>query len=148
MTRPEILGTVAAWGLLVCMLLVSLGASAEEAVGSGLKAAADAEEVEILTRNEDASIKETTIWIVLVGGEAFIRTGSTRWYGNIERDPNVVLRIDGDELPLRAELVTDEPLLERVQTAFREKYGFSDRMIGWIPFGGSRIMRLVPRVPQ
>jgi hypothetical protein len=127
------------------MLLVSLGANAQEPVDSGLKGAADAEEVEILTRNEDASIRETTIWIAVVGDEAFIRTGSTRWYGNIERDPDVVLRIGQNELPLRAELVTDEPLLERVRTAFREKYGFSDRMAGWIRFGGEHIMRLVPQ---
>jgi hypothetical protein len=113
-----------------------------------LQAAADAGQVEVLTRNQDASIKETTIWIVLVGGEAFIRTGSTRWYGNIERDPNLVLRVDGNELPLRAELVTDEPLLERVHAAFREKYGFTDRMIGWFRFGDSHIMRLVPREQQ
>lgn len=148
MTRSGILRAAPIWGLLVCMLLVTLAASAEEVVGSGLQAAADAGQVEVLTRNQDASIKETTIWIVLVGGEAFIRTGSTRWYGNIERDPNLVLRVDGNELPLRAELVTDEPLLERVHAAFREKYGFTDRMIGWFRFGDSHIMRLVPREQQ
>jgi hypothetical protein len=148
MTRPEILKAVAACGLPVCLLLVSLGASAQEPADSGLKGAAEAGQVKILTRNEDASIRDTTIWIVLVGDEAFIRTGSTRWYGNIERDPEVVLRVGENEFPLRAELVTDEPLLERVHTAFREKYGFSDRMVGWFRFGDSHIMRLVPRAPQ
>lgn len=148
MTRPEILNALAACGLSVCLLLVSLGASAQEPADAGLKDAAKAGQVKILTQNEDASIRDTTIWIVLVGDEVFIRTGSTRWYGNIERDPDVVLRVGEIEFPLRAELVKDEALVQRVHAAFREKYGFSDRMIGWFRFGESHIMRLVPRGPQ
>ena len=41
-----------------------------------------------------------------------------------------------------------EPLLARVQAAFREKYGFSDRLAGLFHFGGARIMRMVPRGPE
>ena len=36
-------------------------------------------------------------------------------------------------------------VLARVETAFREKHGFSDRMAGLFRFGGARVMRLVAR---
>ena len=101
--------------------------------------------VEILTDNEDGTPRETKIWLVVVDGQGYIRTSGTRWYGNVERDLEVVLRVAGAEHPLRAELVTDEALVEKVVTAFRVKYGFSDRMAGLIRFGDTHILRLVPR---
>ena len=109
-------------------------------------AAADAERVvEIVTHDEDGSPRETKIWLVVVDGQGYIRTGGTRWWGNVERDPDVVLRVAGAEHPLRAELVTHEALLEKVVAAFRSKYGFSDRMAGLMRFGDTHIMRVVPR---
>ena len=109
-------------------------------------AAADAEQVvQIVTRNEDGTPRETKVWLVVVEGQGYLRTGGTRWYANVERDPDVVLRVAGAEHPLRAALVEDPELVERVVTAFRTKYGFSDRMAGLIRFGDAHIMRLVPR---
>ena len=109
-------------------------------------AAADAERVvEIVTRDEDGAPRETKIWLVVVDGEGYIRTGGTRWWGNVERDPDVLLRVAGVEHPLRAELVTDEALLARVVASFRTKYGFSDRMAGLVRFGDTHVMRLERR---
>lgn len=109
-------------------------------------AAAGAERVvEIVTQDEDGSPRETKIWLVVVDGQGYIRTGGTRWWGNVERDPDVELRVAGAEHPLRAELVTDGALLQRVVAAFRTKYGFSDRMAGLVRFGDTHVMRLVRR---
>jgi hypothetical protein len=109
-------------------------------------AAADAERVvEIVTRDEDGAPRETKIWLVVVDGEGYIRTGGTRWWGNVERDPDVLLRVAGAEHPLRAALVTDEALLARVVASFRTKYGFSDRMAGLVRFGDTHVMRLERR---
>jgi len=106
-------------------------------------AAADAERVvEIVTQDPDGSPRETKIWLVALDGQGYIRTGGTRWWRNVERDPDVVLRMAGAEHPLRAELVTDETLLQRVVAAFRTKYGFSDRMAGLVRFGDTHVMRL------
>jgi hypothetical protein len=101
--------------------------------------------VEIVTRDEDGAPRETKIWLVVVDGEGYIRTGGTRWWGNVERDPDVTLRVAGVEHPLRAELVTDEALLARVVASFRTKYGFSDRMAGLVRFGDTHVMRLERR---
>jgi hypothetical protein len=99
----------------------------------------------IVTRDPDGGERVTKLWLVVVEGQGMIRTGNTRWFRNIDRDPNVVLRIGGYAYPLRAEPVTDESLQERTHAAFREKYGWED----WIlrPFGsrGPNVMRLTPR---
>ena len=91
---------------------------------------ASEEEITVVTRNEDGSRRETTIWLVVVDSKGYIRTARTRWGRNMERDPDVVLRIAGTEYPLTAARVTDEALSERVQSRFREKYGFGDWFTG------------------
>jgi hypothetical protein len=109
-------------------------------------AAAGAERVvEIVTRNADGTSRETKIWLAVVDGQGYIRTGGTRWYGNLSRDPDVVLRVAGAEHLLRAEEVTDAQLVARVEAALRAKYGWSDRLIAPFRFGETRILRLVPR---
>ena len=135
-------GRVALLGLVVGAALL---AAPQRGVAIDWSAASAENVVEIITRNEDGSPRETKIWLVVVDGQGYMRTGGTRWYGNVERDPEIVLRVAGVEHPLRAELVTDEALLEKVVAAFRTKYGFSDRMAGLIRFGDTHIMRLVPR---
>jgi len=99
----------------------------------------------IVTRDPDGSERVTKLWLVVVDGEGLIRTGDTRWFRNIERDPNVIFRIGDYAYPLRAELVTDPPLEKRANATFREKYGFQDWLIH--PFGepDKNVMRLVPR---
>jgi hypothetical protein len=101
--------------------------------------------VQIVTRNEDGTARETKIWLVVVDGQGYVRTGGTRWWGNIERDPDVVLRVAGAEHPLRAELVNDPEIAAKVEAALRTKYGWSDRLIGPFRFGDTHILRLVPR---
>ena len=64
----------------------------------------------LVTTNEDGTPRETTIWLAVVDGQGYIRTGHTHWEGNIERNPDVVLRIDNAEYPLRAEFVQDPDL--------------------------------------
>jgi hypothetical protein len=83
--------------------------------------------------------------VVVVDDRAYIRTAATRWYDNVERDPDIVLRVGEDELPLRAVLVTDAPLAERVEAAFREKYGSWDAFMEIFRFGEAHVMRLVAR---
>ena len=99
----------------------------------------------IVTREPDGGERVTKLWLAVVDGEGLIRTGDSRWFQNIERDPNVTLRIGGYAYPLRAEVVTDESLEKRANAAFREKYGWQDWIIH--PFGepDANLMRLVPR---
>ena len=108
-------------------------------------AAAGVQTVEIVTTNEDGTPRETTIWLAVVDGQGYIRTGNTHWEGNIERNPDVVLRIEKAEYPLRAEFVQDAALRTRIEQVFREKYGFSDAFIGVFRGGEPKIMHLAPR---
>lgn len=106
---------------------------------------ADEEVPEIVTRDPDGDLRETKLWIVVVDGSGFVRTTGTRWLANIERDPNVILRIGGAAHPLRAERVEDPALAARIEAAFRAKYGFSDRLTGWFLPGDPTLLRLVER---
>ena len=99
----------------------------------------------IVTRDPEGDERVTKLWLVVVDGQGLIRTGDTRWFRNIERDPNVVLRIGGHAHPLRAELIGDESLEKRVDAAFREKYGWQDRLIHLFGESDANTMRLVPR---
>ena len=109
-------------------------------------AVADVQEVQILTTNEDGSPRETTIWLAVLDGQGYIRTSqSTRWGGNAERQPEIALRIDGAEYPLRASFMTDDVLREQVVKAFREKYGWFDGFVNFVRGSSPRIMRLDPR---
>lgn len=105
---------------------------------------ADEEVPEIVTLDPDGDLRETKLWLVVVDDAGFLRTSGTRWLANIQRDPNVVLRIGGAAHPLRADPVGDPALVARVEAAFRAKYGFQDRMVGIFP-GEPTILRLGPR---
>jgi hypothetical protein len=99
----------------------------------------------IVTQDPDGSERVTKLWLVVVDGQGLIRTGGTRWFRNIQRDPNMMLRIGGYAYLLRVELVADESLRERAHAAFREKYGWQDRLVH--PFGklDPNVMRLTWR---
>lgn len=126
-----------------------LAASAAAATGpSPLAGHADADTVVIVTRDEDGSPRETTIWLAVVDGRAFVRTGSSRWGGNAERDPRVELRVGERRFAALARPVEDPELRRRVEEAFRQKYGFTDWLIGLFRGDHPRIFELLPRHPD
>ena len=128
--------------LLLALLMAALPAAAAAPDWNALK---DVETVEIVTTDEDGSSRDTTIWLAVVDGQGYIRTGNSTWKGNIERNPDVTLRVEETEYPVRAEFVSDADLKTRVEQTLRDKYGFSDSFIGIFRIGEPNIMRLVPR---
>jgi hypothetical protein len=70
----------------------------------------------------------------------------TSWFANLERDPQVVVTEGESEYVARALRVTAADRISQVQAAFREKYGFMDRLTGLVRIGGPRIFELVPRI--
>ena len=100
----------------------------------------------IVTVDADGEVRETRIWIVVLDGQGFLRTSETRWFKNIERDPNVVFRIGGAAYPLQAKLVMDPELRARINTAFADKYGFQETAAGWFTNReDANMLRLVER---
>ncbi|MBW1685978.1 MAG: DUF2255 family protein [Deltaproteobacteria bacterium] len=129
-------------GAVVCLL----GALAAGAAELDWNSVADVGQVRVLTTNQDGTPRETTIWLAVLDGRGYIRTpGSTTWGDNVERNPDIALRIDDTEHPLRASFVEDEALRARVVAAFREKYGWFDGFLNVFRGSKPRIMQLEPR---
>ena len=106
----------------------------------------DVGRIEVITHDQDGDVRETTIWLAVLDGQGFIRTGSTTWGDNIKRNPDdVVLKIEGVEYPLRAELIENDTLRERVVAAFRAKYGWSDGAVNFIRGKRPLIMHMISR---
>jgi hypothetical protein len=103
----------------------------------------DTQTIEIVSKDEDGGKRLTTIWIVVLDRQAYIRTAGTTWGDNVERNGALELRETGGDKPLRAEKVLSAAEVERVVAAFREKYGTTDAVMELFRFGERRVFRLV-----
>ena len=130
------------WAWVALGLLASGPAAAEAPDWARLR---DLDTVEVLTSDEDGASRETTVWLAVVDGAGYVRTGNTRWGDNVVRSAELALRAAGSSQPMRVEFVEDEALRQRVSDAFRQKYGLSDRALSWIRGSRPKIMHLYPR---
>jgi hypothetical protein len=101
--------------------------------------------VEVVTRDADGDLRETKVWIVLVNGVPYLRTSGSRWLENLRRDPDFVLRVEGHDYALRAEEVPGDAIVDRVDRATLEKYGWQERLIHVFRVRKPEILRLLPR---
>jgi hypothetical protein len=106
---------------------------------------ADVQVIEVVTRDADGDLRETKVWFVLLDGVPYLRTSGSRWLENLRRDPNLVLRIDGREYEARAEEVPGDAIVEQVDRATAEKYGWQERAIHPFRMRKPEILRLSPR---
>ena len=136
----QMLRQCACAGVLLIFVLTAFAAEA----APDWTSLAGVEEVQVLSENPDGTPRETTVWLAVVDGEGFVRTGNTSWYPNLERKPQIRVRVDGKEYPVLAVPIEDESLRERVIAEFRAKYGWSDRFVGWFFPGRPHIVRLAP----
>ena len=86
----------------------------------------ETEEVRIETRrDEDSPEHRTIIWVVVTGGEVFVRSvrgPKGRWYQEISSYPEGALHAGDTRIPVRAASATDESTVEAVSDAIRSKY--------------------------
>ena len=128
---------------LAVLLLVASGAAAEPIDWNALAAE---DTVVILTREADGAVRETTVWLVVVDGQGYVRTGNTHWHENIARDPKIGVRVAGHEHAVTAEPIGDPALRAKINAAYGQKYGFSNTFVGWFADQDkAQIMALVPR---
>ena len=120
---------------------LAVASSAESATPDWSKWA-DLQTVQVISTDQGGRERTTTVWIVVVDGQAYLRTGRTIWGGNVEREGKLKLKGEPGEYQFRAERITDPALEEKVMAAFRAKYGFSDVISGVIRLGQHRIFRL------
>jgi hypothetical protein len=138
----------AALALSLSLVLASFAGPARATAPVDWNAVAGIDTIEVVTVDPDGTPRETTVWLAVHDGQGFIRSSGTRWLANLERNPDLLVRIGADEHPLRAVKVSDSETREAVNAVFREKYGFSDALLG--PFrslmgGTPTILRLEPR---
>ncbi len=83
-------------------------------------------EIDIETsRGEGAPVHRVTIWIVVDGDDAFVRSvrgPSGRWYRELSANPRGAIHVNGRRLPIEAEPATDADSVSRVNDALKRKY--------------------------
>ena len=65
----------------------------------------------------------------MLDGDPILRTGESRWWENLQRDPTIRIRLSGTDRVYRAELVTDPSQQVRIDEVFLEKYGLWERVL-------------------
>lgn len=133
--------------LAAALVLASLSAAPAAADYPEWPSVADVGVIEVVTSDPDGGPRTTKVWFVLLDGEPYLRTASSRWLDNLRRDPELSLVIEGVEYEARAEEVEGEEIVARVEAAMREKYGWQDRMVGLFSRQPPDVLRLSPREP-
>ena len=128
----------------IAVLVLALAlAGVAHAVAPEWSDLADLETIEVISTNEDGGQRLTTVWIVVLDHQAYVRTGGTTWGDNVEREGKLRLRLPQGEYELRAEKVLSASEVANVEAAFAEKYGRADWWAGLARFGETRIFRLL-----
>lgn len=91
-----------------------------------LRALDEALEVRIETTRPDGTARSTIIWVVVDGGEAFVRSvrgDRGHWYQAArEQGSELALVVNGRRVPVRAQLADDAGSVERCSRALERKY--------------------------
>jgi hypothetical protein len=98
--------------------------------------------VEVLTSDPDGDLRETPVWIVVLGDAAYVRTNDTKWLANIRRGSAVRLRINGLEAGVEATEVSDARVAADVEEAFKQKYGLTQRVMSMFRMTEPTVLRL------
>jgi len=130
------------WIFVLAGLASTLALAAVAAEPPDWNAVKDLDTVSVATTNPDGTLRYTTVWLVVVDGRGYIRTGDTTWGANVVRDPAVKLLIGEQEYALRADFVEADDERALVMAAFNAKYGWQDTMFGWFRGARPKIMRL------
>ena len=85
--------------------------------------------IHVVTTDPDGSDRVTRVWMAMLGGDGVLRTGDSRWWANLQRDPRIRVRTGGADYPFSVEFITQRPDMVRIDEAFLEKYGGWERMM-------------------
>lgn len=83
-------------------------------------------EIDVETTRPDGRTRRTTIWVVVVDNLVFVRSvrgDRGHWFQAAVDDPEgVVLHVDRQSIPVRAQLAADEESIERCSAGLQAKY--------------------------
>ena len=105
---------------------------------------AETKTIRIVTQDEDGDTRETKVWIVIVDGTGHVRTNDSRWLANIRRGSPIELRAGETVLKVTATEVEDEAVRDRVEEAFKEKYGTTQKIMSFFRIKEPTVLRLEP----
>lgn len=83
------------------------------------------EEIDIETQSATGRTHRTTIWVVVVDNNVYVRSvrgRAGRWYREITANPQGAIYVDGRRLSVRAIPITDPVTIARVSNAYLQKY--------------------------
>ena len=104
------------------------------------------EVVEVETFDDRGRKFSTSLWIVDLYGDTWIRAGDpdSAWVQRLRVNPEVAMTREGARATYHAEIVED--FAERINDGMREKYGRADQLISTIHDDEAVLaIRLVPR---
>ena len=116
---------------IACFLMLSC-ASGPVPVATGpvdLAQIDDRWSLHVVTVDPDGDERVTRIWIDALDGDPVLRTGDSRWWANLQRDPTIRIRLSGKDHVFHAEPVTDPGEKARIDEVFLEKYGTWERVL-------------------
>jgi deazaflavin-dependent oxidoreductase (nitroreductase family) len=130
------------WGFLLTWLLVlgpvspiALAQEEQSSTRAELEKVANSSTVEITTIGRKSGKSHTRpIWFVYDQGHFYIQSGKggkTDWYLNLQKNPQMTLKIDTLTLNGTAKFITDPQETERIHGLFRSKY-LTARMAGMV----------------
>jgi hypothetical protein len=99
--------------------------------GSGLDRATlvnldESVEVDMVTPRRDGSQSRRPIWVVVVDGNAYVRSyrgENGAWYRRARADGEATIGVEGRAIEVGVEPVSDDETNRKVSDAFRAKYG-------------------------
>ena len=133
-----------ALGALASSVGLALVATLAAAAGFDWTPLRDESVVEILTSDADGDLRETPVWIVVVGEAAYVRTNDSKWLANIRRGSAVRLRVRDVETSVVAVETSDTALAERVEEAFQAKYGLTQKVMSLFRLREPTVLALRP----
>jgi hypothetical protein len=84
-------------------------------------------EIDLETTSLDGTqTHRTTIWVVTVGDQVFVRSErgtAGRWYREARQAPDLILHAGDEAIPVSAVLAADPDSVQRVSDAFTARYG-------------------------
>ncbi|MFI5316375.1 MAG: nitroreductase/quinone reductase family protein [Myxococcota bacterium] len=119
-------------------------------VGGAIFASRSGEVVVLTTADASGARQQTPLWIVEDGGFSWLRAGSLNaaWLARIRAHPQIEIERGGVTSAFRGTLVPEST--DEINARMADKYGFADRLVGWLlpgSRGNSMAVRLDPESP-
>lgn len=107
------------------------------------------EEIDVETRASRERPHRTTIWVLVVGKDAYIRSYRGKkgiWYRQLRASPDAAIYLGKTRIPIHAIYVRSPRIIKQVSAEYLRKYHGSQPARAMVkPFTLATTLRIVPR---